>query len=361
VDNAIDTTDPAERERVAALVRERTRPIGINPSFVDLEPFDMAATIGSVPGLEGETKAHSDEIRGALRFFLGHRLATQPEPHLSRDLFDCVVPTVRSLLYWGELDRLRRDVKATTFHIVSRRVAAAMSHWEDTETASFHLRQAIEVTWWGLFCSYGAECARAQIAKLVAGKKAAYVDSPDVENFLRGWFAPDGDRIEAGRRAIGATSAYEHPSDFVDENATILKKQRFVSRFWASSVEGQFGVKLTTQLDCLADLYEYLCGWVHVTPLLVCDWFGGVDAVPKLPMASLIRVGGTAMWQLHRHLLFDARWNSGGFVSVVGPCLDPSATDHVRLGVTYLGQLRHARKPVEVELSDGTTLAPFPK
>jgi hypothetical protein len=268
---------------------------------------------------------------------------------------------VLSLVYWGELDRLRRDLKAMAFAITARRINAAIKVWDDIESASFHLRQAIEATWWSLFCSYGAEVGRAQIASGLDGESAASILSEDVEKFLRGWFAPDENRIQAGMRAVGSPDLYVPPPDFVDENATIIKKQRFVSRFWASSVEVPFGVKLAQHVDVLADAYEYLCGWTHVTPLLVCGFFGGAEQVPELSVPSIIRVIATATWQLQRYLLFDKRWNNGSYVAVVGPHLDEAAARILSLGVPFLEQLRHARKPVEVEFPDGSKLCPFPK
>lgn len=355
----IDST--AGREEQKAIVMQRIKPIDMNPAFRP-KNFDVGDPLSKIPALGGTSKFESDEIRGALRFFLGQELASPPEFSLSIPIYNQLIPHIKCLVYWRELDELRRQVKMCAFTVASTRLTWALRAWQHPQEACFALRQIIEATWWSLYCTYGAQIALAQMTRMLTNERAQEIYSKDIEDYLRGWFAPDAERIQAGLRAVRSDSTYVQPESYVEENAAVIDKQRAVARFLANSYDAGHATHLTRELDVLMDAYHYLCGWVHMTPLLVLGCLSQHDELDQAPpLCSLIRVVATAAWKLQKQFLFGAEWNDQSYHGVALRALDPQSKRTLMLRIEALEELRHQRKPVEVTLDDGTILAPYPK
>lgn len=319
--------------------------------------------MGAVPDLLSKVPEDRKATLEYLTYFLGHEVATPFYEHFSVEFTGLLVPWVRSAIYWAELDGLRRDIKGVAFTMVSRRLRSLLQAGIDPETAAFHLRQAIEIAYWALYCCYGAEVARHQVERSLVEKKKKYIaiESSDVENFLRGWFAPDRDRVEAGLRAIGKAGPYNHPSGYVTENEVHLVKQRGIVRFWASNVEAHGHPGLTAHVEVLESAYEYLCGWIHVSPILVCYAAGSSKHVDPVSISDLLREVAKAIHGLFRELIFHPLWDQRAYLPVVLSWLDPESRERASLGVVGLPELLHKSKPVEFPLPDGTKIAPYPK
>src|SRR5207237_10568493 len=92
-----------DREALRAYVAARIKLVEMNPKLKP-ETFDVTDVIEQAPGLAGRSKVENDEIRGALRFFLGQKLDFVPRPDLSNEAHELLLPCIRSLVYWDELD-----------------------------------------------------------------------------------------------------------------------------------------------------------------------------------------------------------------------------------------------------------------
>ena len=349
------------REELAREISRRLNHESMNPQLV-AKGTNLEGVPQSLPVASATTKMRMDSLRGALRFFLGHDLDYTYRQSLDADLFGQLAPSVASIVYWGELDDLRRHIKACAFTITASRLRSAIGGGSDVETTAFWLRQAIEVSYWALYSTYGAQIAYAQIRQVLKETgNAALIDSDELERFLRGWFAPKLDRLAAGSRAARQRVPIRGTGGQVDGNEALIDKQMKAARFFAEQCGKEFGIELATEVDSLHDAYRYLCGWVHITPLVVLSHPTTNELGELPPIAEIIASVAISAWHLQKELLFREVWANGGYTQLIGPHLDPDVKRHVRIGVYALEELRDPRKPVEIVCDNGTVLSPVPK
>ena len=356
----IDRYIAENRHELREELARRMRPLDMVPQRVPTK-IDLSELLATYVGLEGDTKADADGIKGALRFFLGHDVVHPGELTLANEVFERLTMPAQVAVYWWELDMLRRNVKTAAFVMTRRCIRRILDAWTDYPSASQSLRQLIEITWWSLYCTFGAQLALMSVREVIKnGERAGDFRSPDAENFIRGFFAPDPERLAAGFRASGEQRG-PHDSEIVDENAALILKQRSVARFFAEQYGRMRNVRLTSYADRLVDAYHYACGWVHVTPLLVLHALGDDEGATLPAMHALARNVMVSVWELQRHLLFDPLWRREAFVAAILPAVLPKSDRRIMIQLDVVERLRHRDKPVEITLADGTRVGPYPR
>lgn len=300
-----------------------------------------------------------------LTYWLGQRVDYKPQPCVAPEFFDSLTLGHQAIVYWSELDELRRQSKAVTFHLVSRNLESCIENSEDTILLALRLRQAIEVLWWGLYLSYGCNVAFTLMEKdlTAAKRKYATLVSARLERFVRGWFSAGEGRTRPEPWSEAAPSLT--PDETLPENSLQTVKLRELARFWTEQIADKLpehGEAIRAAARTLSGVYEHLNGWTHLTPLLVNSAVGFEHEKKTLPENSeLLRRSMEACQVLTERCLLNERWRSLSYLKLIEQFLDKDATDAAQIELPDLEMMMHKSKPVEVELADGTFVKPFPK
>lgn len=336
--------------------------IGFVPRYdMGIELCERAYERPESPGVD----SCIDHLGNALAYWLGQRVDYIPQPCVSPEFFDNLTLEHQAIVYWSELDELRRQSKAVTFHLVSRNLESCIENSEDTILLALRLRQAIEVLWWSLYLSYGCNVAFTLLEKdlTAAGKKYASLVSDRLERFVRGWFSVGEERTtpEPWSDARPPITADET----LPENNLQIVKLRELAQFWTEQIAvnlPEHGTAIRDASKTLSGVYEYLNGWTHLTPLLVNSAVGFEHEKKTLPENSeLLRRSMEALQVLTERCLLNERWRSLSYLKLIEQFLDSNSADAAQIELPDLEMMMHKSKAVEVELADGTYVKPFPK
>lgn len=313
--------------------------------------------------------ASEEDFVDSLKFYFGQELQYAAQPSVAGEFFDKLLPIQQTIVYWAELDELRRQSKGITFILASRSLWNALQALDDPVVTALHLRQAIEATWWGLFLAYGANVGFSIVRRVCEAPENQHkyitVTSKAVEDFLRGWFAPSSARVQAGLD-LGATQRRpDWSDDMVDENNVQLKKMREISRFWVTQISGEKNAKfkaagLLRHLDACESAYACLSAWTHVSPILILHSVGQ-EQVPTPSPEELFRTVLISTAQLIETCLLDARWSDLSYLKAIPSAISQDAKAGMEIQIPELDTMRHKNKPVEVDLADGTKIKPYPR
>jgi len=301
----------------------------------------------------------------ALEYWLGQRVDYKPQPCVAPEFFDNLPVGHQAIVYWSELDELRRQSKAVTFHLVSRNLESCIESAEDTILLALRLRQAIEVLWWGLYLSYGCNVAFTLMEKDLAAAKKKYTNlvSDRLERFVRGWFSVG--EVRTRPEPWSEATPPITTAETLPENSLQIVKLRELAQFWTEQIADKLpehGQAIRAASRTLSGVYEYLNGWTHLTPLLVNSAVGFEHETKTLPENSeLLRRSMEACQVLTERCLLNERWRCLSYLKLIEQFLAEDATEYAQIELPDLETMMHKSKPVEVELADGTFVKPFPK
>jgi hypothetical protein len=314
-------------------------------------------------GLRDAFIAHG--LSNALKY-VDHRCQTEARPTLATVVFDRMNLTGKMLLYWREIDDLVHHAHVAVFEVARARMMAALSNAADPVTSSMHIRQLVEISFWAVFYQFGVTSAFNLAYREFSDQHNIYLESKDIEDFVRGAFAISPGRATAVRRFSGAEELSKASEGWVAEITATVAKQHAVCEHVAA--EPRFGkeLDLPARVARLFHIYKYACALVHVTPamLQVGTPAPGQDDEFTKGHLDVTANGIRDCAVLLDNCFFHERYDSVRFlpwIASVAPAPTQAPSQAVSYNVPFLQNLKRNNDHVILKFVDGAVLPIYGK
>lgn len=250
---------------------------------------------------------------------------------LNLQLFQSLERGIASWVFWKELDDATMYVRSVAHEGLRHSARSVLRNLHDPPLVAPVLRRCIELALWAGVFQAGVLAACNTLHTAANSRRKTAFFSADADRYVRSAIAIDPVRVAHGARVLDAGAEANAP-DGIPEARPSTEKLRGISEFLALN-----GDASTSDLDRLVDGFEYLNGFVHVTPLAFHGWRPNPWEPPGQPPFE----------DLALRLLED----SASFVERF--CTGPKFDDATFLGVLrphLPAQGRPATDVVEVEL-----------